>query len=87
MAFIKDYSHARKGSCSDAGQYRRAVMRLIQLRCALSSGRIVITMMATSKHPIKQQDEVFFVCCRRFPYIPSGNPLRPFFKPIDLEDA
>jgi hypothetical protein len=30
--------------------------------------------MATSKHLIKQQDEVFFVCCRRFPYIQSGNP-------------
>lgn len=74
MAFIKDYSHARKGSCSDAGQYRRAVMRLIQLRCALSSGRIVITMMATSKHLIKQQDEVFFEVCRRSPYMSQGFP-------------
>ena len=74
MAFIKDYSHAREWSFSNAGQYRRAVQRLIQLRCALSSGRIVITMMATSKHPIKQQDEVFIGACKRLPYIRQGNP-------------
>ena len=54
MAFIKDYSRAPIGVNRGAGQYRRAVKRLIQLRCALSSGRIVITMMATSKHLIKQ---------------------------------
>jgi len=73
MAFIKDYSQA-PWSNRDAGQYRRAVMRLIQLRCALSSGRIVITMMATSKHLVKQQDEVFIGPCRRSPYMWQGNP-------------
>ncbi|PYC05217.1 hypothetical protein BK675_11405 [Pseudomonas fluorescens] len=74
MAFIKDYSHAREWSFSNAGQYRRAVQRLIQLRCALSSGRIVITMMATSKHLIKQQDELFIAVCRRSPYMSQGFP-------------
>jgi hypothetical protein len=74
MAFIKDYSRAGEKSFSHAGQYRRAVQRLIQLRCALSSGRIVITMMATSKHLIKQQDEVFIGLCRRLPYMLQGNP-------------
>jgi hypothetical protein len=39
------------------------------IECALSSGRIVITMMATSKHLIKQQDEVFIGVCRRSPYM------------------
>ncbi|PKH78104.1 hypothetical protein CXF97_24415 [Pseudomonas sp. Choline-02u-1] len=74
MAFIKDYSRAGECSFSHAGQYRRAVQRLIQLRCALSSGRIVITMMATSKHLIKQQDELFIEVCRRSPYMPQGFP-------------
>ncbi|MCP1473515.1 hypothetical protein ABIA54_002399 [Pseudomonas sp. EB276 TE3739] len=74
MAFIKDYSQAREWSFSNAGQYRRAVQRLIQLRCALTSGRIVITMMATSKHLIKQQDELFSGLCRRSPYMSQGFP-------------
>jgi len=31
-------------------------------------------MMATSKHLIKQQDEVFIGLCKRSPYIWQGNP-------------
>jgi hypothetical protein len=30
--------------------------------------------MATSKHLIKQQDEVFIGACKRLPYMPQGNP-------------
>jgi len=43
-------------------------------------------MMATSKHLIKQQDEVFSGVCKRSPYIWQGNPwwriiLRAFASP------
>jgi len=35
-------------------------------------------MMATSKHPIKQQDELFSVLRRRYPYICQGIPCSLF---------
>ena len=49
--------------------------------CALSRARIVISMMATSKHLIKQQDEVFNVSCRRSPYITQGIPRERLISP------
>ncbi|AZC54060.1 hypothetical protein C4K35_6522 [Pseudomonas chlororaphis subsp. piscium] len=42
---------------------------LIQLSAALSRARIVISMMATSKHPLKQQDELSSASRKRLPYI------------------
>jgi hypothetical protein len=74
MAFIKDYSQAPIGVAAARDSIKERCNGLIQLSCALSSGRIVITMMATSKHLIKQQDEVFIGVCRRLPYMPQGNP-------------
>jgi len=35
-------------------------------------------MMATSKHPFKQQDELFIGRCRRSPYMWQGFPWCPF---------
>lgn len=36
---------------------------------ALSRARIVISMMATSKHPLKRQDELSSAARKRLPYI------------------
>jgi hypothetical protein len=58
MAFFKItvYTPARLLRVLDSIEEQLLV--LIQLSRALSRARIVISMMATSKHPLRQQDEL-----------------------------
>ncbi|SDY62145.1 hypothetical protein SAMN03159453_00967 [Pseudomonas sp. NFIX28] len=58
MAFfeITVYTPARLLRVLDSIEEQLLV--LIQLSRALSRARIVISMMATSKHPLRQQDEL-----------------------------
>ena len=69
MAFfeITVYTHARLFHVLDSIEEQLLV--LIQLSLALSRARIVISMMATSKHPLKQQDELPSTARKRLPYI------------------
>ena len=68
MAFIQDYGQTpiehfqRRGTVSKSYEKSHPIEIVL-----LQSWRIVLTMMATSKHPIKQQDEVMFIATGDFP--------------------
>jgi hypothetical protein len=68
MAFIQDYGQTpiehfqRRGTVSKSYEKSHPIEIVL-----LQSGRIVLTMMATSKHPIKQQDEVMFIAAGDLP--------------------
>ncbi|AZD18876.1 hypothetical protein C4K25_5992 [Pseudomonas chlororaphis] len=72
MAFfeITVYTHARLFRGLDSIEERTH-----PIEPALSRARIVISMMATSKHPFKRQDELSSAVRKRLPYIWQGFPL------------